>query len=163
MHRTIAFVGHGRHGKDECCRLWAEITGGVNAGTLSKYLTPVVGQYMEAVGLPADPDICDFEQRHLHRDIWRAAGDWYRQHDPARLVKDALMHGNITGGIRGDKEIWAARPLLDLIVWVQRPGYGEDPTMDYGMEEADVVIYNDGSLKCLESKLRRMYNVAGIR
>jgi len=177
---TIGFVGHGRHGKDECCRIWSELTGGKNAGTLSQYLVNVVPEYLNTLGTEqilrriegADrvmastfdrktiiDTISDFENRHAYRPIWMAAGNWARRDDPAALIKLALKHGEITGGVRGKPEIQAGRSLLDLIVWVDRPGYPVDPTMEYGPEEADVTIRNDGSLDDLTAKLKRLWSL----
>src|SRR5262245_11805000 len=113
---TVVFIGHGRSGKDTACEILAELTGWVNAGTVSKYLTKYV-----AASLGID-EATAYLERHARREFWRSLADTTREKDPAMFVREMLSHGPIGGGIRGAVEFEAARRegLIDLAVWIDR-------------------------------------------
>jgi len=151
--KRVLFIGHGRHGKDTACSALAAATGWVNAGTTSLYLANHVAQ--RALRPAAEV----YATRHQNRDLWRRIGDEIRQRDPALLVKEALRVGPITGGCRGLPEVRAVRAesLVDLIVWVDASKrLPPDPTMEFGPEEADIVVQNDGTEAELIRKIQRL-------
>jgi hypothetical protein len=151
----IVFVGPGRCGKDECCRILESVSVLKNAGTTSKYLTKYVAQEMGV-----DEETC-YRERHQNRQRWREIGDQVRRDDPAKLVTEAMQHGDITGGIRGLSEIVAVRYLVDLVVWVDRD-VPPDETLEFGKEHADLVLPNHWSLDDLEIRLMRLAWSLGV-
>lgn len=150
---NILFVGAGRAGKDEACRLFANATGWVNAGTCSKYLAPHVAVRL---GIPEERA---YAERHDNRLLWRQIGDEVRKDNPLALVMPMMQAGRIGGGVRGLAEIRAAREICTLIVWVVRPGNLADPTLEYGEEETDITLVNDAGLDELDTKLRRLARI----
>lgn len=150
--KRVLFVGHARHGKDVACDALARATGWVNAGTTSLYLARHVA---ERLGVD---EATAYANRHRDRLLWRQIGDEVRASDPALLVRDALRHGSITGGCRGLPEVRAVRAesLVDLIVWVERPGFALDDTMEFGRDEADIVVYNGGTEAQFRATIQRL-------
>lgn len=98
------------------------------------------------------------ELRRLLRKTWFIAGEYVRSRDgEAALVKMCLDAGNnIVTGVRTDEEVKVAKKLglVDLVVEIQNPRVGNDPTYSVKYESIDVFIENSGSLSDLESTAR---------
>jgi len=156
--KRVVFVGLGRAGKDTACDELSRATGWKNAGTTSVYLTLFV-----ATRTGTNP-VLAYNNRHRNRGTWRRLGDEMRRDDPARLVRDALAVGPITGGCRARVEIQAVRreSLADLIVWIdaeerlKREGAEIDGTVEFGPEEADVIVTNNGTEEEFRAKIQRL-------
>lgn len=155
----VLFVGHGRCGKDVACETLAAATGWVNAGTTSKYLAEYV-----ATALHRSHEVeTVYAERHDNRDLWRRLGDEMRQTDQALLVRKAFAAGDISGGCRGLPEIREVQRvgLADVVIWVHRPGNPIDPTMEFGPEEADIILLNEGSLEKYKKRVQRLGRILG--
>ena len=153
--KPIAFVGHSGCGKDTACELWADITGGINAKTLSWYITPdILSAYLGAPRAPAI--LLDRNNRHRYRNLWRDALDLYRRDDPTRLLKDALKRGNITGGLRASDELLAAKALGVFTVWIERP-VTHDDTLEFERCDCDISIDNSGTVADLRETLHTLW------
>src|SRR5690349_7086886 len=140
------FVGHGRAGKDTACEYLAKLTTLRNAGTTSKYLCEYVAQKL---GLPVDVAYARRHESDEMRTIWYNAGNELRQNGPTTLIRKALEHGEITGGVRDLAEIVAAREegIIDIIVWVVNNRVKADPTVKFTERECDLVIPNHWGLE----------------
>lgn len=155
------FVGHGRAGKDTACEYLAKITGLVNAGTTSKYLAEYVAQKQ---GLPVEVAYARRHESDEMRTFWYNAGNELREQGPTTLIRTALKHGDITGGVRDYEEIVAARRegIVDIIVWVENNRVPKDPTVKFTERECDLVIQNNWSMEEFEERIRRFAKFAGL-
>lgn len=149
---ALCFLGHGRCGKDTAARYAAAAMGAHYGGASSEILLWFVAR---ATGLA--PDVA-WRERHGHREFWVAAGHAARGEDYACLARANLGRGDVAAGIRGDIELHAAvqTGVIDLAVWVERPGVPADPTVEFGAADCDVTIYNDGSLTAFYRRLDRL-------
>lgn len=149
MPPRILFVGYGRAGKDEACEHVAFVSGEKNAGTTSKYLTKYVARVLRVSEEHA------YANRHHNRGLWKAIGDEVRRDDPAKLIREALAVGPISGGVRDKAELDAARRenLVDLIVWVRNDRVPVDPTVTFAEADCDLTVVNNGTLAEYHRKL----------
>ncbi len=159
--KTIMFVGEGRAGKDTACDYLAEITTLRNAGTTSKYLSKYVAKKLGISEADA------YARRHESdemRILWYNTGNEVRTEGPTTLAREALLHGEITGGLRDLEEIRACRVerVADLIVWVENKRVKKDPTVMFTSAEADIVIENNGTLEEFYERLTRFAKFASL-
>ena len=159
--KTIMFVGHGRAGKDTACEHLAFVTGLRFAGTTSKYLAEYVAAKL---GLPVDVAYARRHESNEMRNFWYNCGNELRENGPTTLIRKALEHGEITGGVRDYEEIVAAREenLIDIIVWVDNNRVPEDPTVKFTQRECDLVIPNHWSLDEFYRRIVRFAEFAGL-
>lgn len=156
--RRLMFVGRGRAGKDTAIDYLGAVTTLRPAGTTSLYLAPFVAERL-CVSIEMA-----YANRHAQRELWKKTGDEVRQDDPGLLIKLSLEHGELVGGVRDIREIVAAREenLVDLIVWVENPRAPHDPTVTFGIEHCDLVIFNDGSYRTFYDHLFRFAKFANL-
>lgn len=152
MSKKILLVGYGRAGKDEGLNYLAALTGLRNAGCTSVYLAKYVARELGVSESEA------YKTRHQHRDLWYEIGNQLRENDPGILLREALEHGPLTGGVRDLEEIVEARRcnLVDLIVWVENVRVHVDNTVKFDSEHCDVIVQNNGTLEEYQDKLRRL-------
>lgn len=147
----VLFVGWGRAGKDEAAQ-FAEKHLGLRYGGSTSW----AAKEDVAKALGVHPQIA-YDQRHQNRQFWKEYCDWLRRDDPALLVKRCLNDGDITAGCRDKVELYAAAPLFDLIVWVNRPGTPEDFTVTFTVEDVlalgGIVINNNGTLEDYHTRI----------
>jgi len=124
---VLAFCGHGRHGKDQSAEFLAAFSDVKYGGSVSWYVLPLVAHAME---MPVD--VC-WRTRHDNRNFWREFCDALRWDDPAILVRMVLSDSDVVAGIRAKAELWTAwgEGHIDQLVWVDRPGFPKDPTLQY--------------------------------
>jgi len=161
LPKTVLFCGHGRAGKDTACEYLAQITTLRNAGTTSKYLCEYVAQKL---GLPVDVAYARRHESNEMRTFWYNAGNELRGRDPTTLIRQALEHGEITGGVRDYQEIVAARDegIIDIIVWVENNRVPPDPTVKFTERECDLVIVNNWDLPEFYRRIERFARFAGL-
>ena len=161
MSKKILFVGHGRAGKDTACEHFAEITGLRNAGTTSKYLCAYVAAKL---GLSVEDAYARRHESDEMRTVWYHSGNELRANGPTTLVRMALEHGEITGGVRDLAEIIAVREegLVDLVVWVDNNRVKPDPTVTFSRKDCDVVVENHWTIEEFHGRLRRLAGFAGL-
>ena len=159
--KRLLFVGMGRAGKDTACEYLSEITLLRNAGTTSKYLCKYVA---DKLGLSEEEAYARRHKSNEMRTVWYNLGNELRANDPAVLLKEALKHGEITGGVRDHAEIVAARKegLVDLIIWVANNRVPKDPTVKFGPEDCDIIIENHWGLEDFHARLLRFARFAGL-
>lgn len=159
--KTIMFVGEGRAGKDTACDFLAQITTLRNAGTTSKYLCKYVA---EELGLSVEDAYARRHESDEMRMVWYNKGNEVREKGPTTLAREALKHGEITGGVRALDEILAIRAerVVDLIVWIENKRVKKDPTVKFTSAECDIVIENNGTLEEFRERLRRFAEFANL-
>lgn len=155
------FVGEGRAGKDTACDFLAQITTLRNAGTTSKYLAKYVA---EKLGVSQEEAYATRHQSDDMRMLWYHTGNEVRTAGPTTLAREALKHGEITGGLRDLDEIIACRRerVVDLIVWVENNRVKKDPTVMFTSAEADIVIENNWGLEEFYERLTRFAKFANL-
>lgn len=163
---VIAFVGHGRAGKDESALAVARLTDLQHGGSVSAAVLPLVA-YAQRI-----PETQAWESRHERREFWREFCDALRWDDPTLLARMALGRGDMLTGIRARAELWSAwgEQLIDAVIWVERLEIDDDPTLAYDLHylmrhlpklgsdarnprRGLAMITNDGPLESLERTL----------
>ena len=160
----VAISGAGRAGKDEAASYLATITPLRYVAGTSYWARHLVFARMKSLGYDY-PDACTcWGDRHNHRVLWAKIIGEYNAADPVQLYRDCLADQDMLTGVRWRHEQQACRAagLVDLWVWISRPGIPHDPTMEYGPEECDVVLENNGTLKDFHATLQRFAYERGL-
>ncbi len=159
--KKVLFCGHGRSGKDTCCEYLASITTLRNAGTTSAYLADYVAGKL---GLPVAEAYRRRHESNEMRTFWYDAGNEMRTQGPTTLLRIALGHGEITGGLRDLAEVVAAKEegLVDVIVWIDNNRVPPDLTVKFTERECDIIIPNHWGLADLYERLDRFARFAGL-
>jgi hypothetical protein len=153
----IALSGPGRCGKGTAAECLAKTTGLRYVGGTSWFARSIV-----FAAMPWwkrlwywTPERA-WRHRHKSRRFWALKIAEYNGDDPTRLYRDCLAEQDILEGVRWRHEQAACRAanLVDLWVWIDRPGIPPDPTMEYGPEACDLVIDNSGTLAEFHHNLR---------
>lgn len=143
--KKVLFVGWGRAGKDEAAAYLAKITGLRYAGSFSWAALP----YM-AARLGIHPQLA-WETRRQNRELWKKWCDELRAVDQTLLARMALHNGDICAGLRDEIELDAvyAAKLFDRIIWVERHGIPEDPTVTFTKNHPAIneILHNNGTLE----------------
>ncbi len=150
----------GRSGKDEAAEYLAKFTPLRYIGGTSWFARHYMLGYMTADGHDyADAGQC-WDDRHEHRQTWADAIALYNQDDPIRLYRDCMKEQDILTGVRWLNEFQACKAanLVDLWVWIERPGIEPDPTCQIRAEDCDITILNTGTLEEYRARLRRFAN-----
>jgi len=153
--RRILIVGHGRAGKDTAAIYLSKLTTIPYAGSTSWAAKEIVAEQLEIHEQEA------WETRHTHRAQWKSICDAVREKHQTILIERALASVNMNSasdfledwsgivvGVRDYEEIYAAKQqkLFGRILWIDRPGIPEDPTVTFTASDCDEVIVNDGTL-----------------
>jgi hypothetical protein len=156
--KRVMVVGHSGAGKDTACLYLALVTHLRFAGTTSRYLARHVAARLGVCEAEA------YRSRHANRNVWHRVGNELRRRDPGLLVREALAHAEITGGVRGVEEIRACRQegLVDLIVWVANDRVRRGATVTFDERDCDAVVANHGSLAEFHEELLRWARAAGL-
>jgi hypothetical protein len=154
----VLVVGYSGAGKDTACAYLAELTRLRFAGTTSAYLARHVAARLGVSVAEA------YRRRHADRNLWHRIGNHLRRLDPGLLVREALEHAEITGGVRGREEVEACRRerLVDLIVWVANDRVRAGPALTFGERDCDVVVANHGGLGEFRGRLLDLARQAGM-
>lgn len=138
----ILFCGYGRAGKDEAAAYLAKITGLRYAGSFSWAALPYV-----AARLGVHPQVA-WETRHQHRKQWYDYCNDLRASDPTILARMVIAQGDIAAGLRDKAELDSvkAAKLFDHIVWIERLGNPQDPTVTFAARDCTEYLLNDGTL-----------------
>jgi hypothetical protein len=154
----IAILGHGRAGKDES-GLWLGTHSWLRyVGSTSMVICPMIAA--ERGVTPAYA----WQRRHAERKFWYDWANEYRKDDPAKIAKECLKQGDLVIGLRDKHELQACKDqnLFDLIVWIRRD-VPNDPTVTFGPEDCDVVLYNDKGKEELYARWTRLMRLAGVQ
>jgi hypothetical protein len=143
----LGIYGPGRAGKDEVAHHLVDAHGFRYYGPTSFV---IASELARRTGRPFDEL---YGSRHADRETWATVGDELRRDDPAFLARKVLERGDLVVGVRRRIEARAIRGLLDAVWWIERPGIPDDPTLDFGPEECDLVLRNDGALGDLHTRI----------
>ena len=149
-------VGHGRHGKDTFADGFRE------RGWLCKdssYAAAEIFLFDELKGSMGYKTVDEcWDDRHSHRALWFRMIAEYNHADNCRLMRSIYEHNDIYVGIRSQQELLAglAQRLIDLVIWVERPGCKPEggKSMNIRRSDSGIVVYNDGSPESLRQKGR---------
>lgn len=157
---TVAICGPRNCGKDTAAGYIDEHTPLRFEGSLSKYLAPYVAG---CLGLSIAETL---SRKREFTDVWQKIGIEIRQkHGPLVLVTQCLRESDLIVGSRDILELAAIRcaSLVDLVVWIDRD-VPEDPTLNFGPDECDIVISNRGSIESFQRRLTRLFGrFAGVQ
>lgn len=185
MRRIITSIsGHGESGKDALARMLADITGFsflVSTSEIIKWhwwAEICRGDWARNRGgtlLPGcekiaiEPDEYStieefYADRRNCRDWWKLyIGSFNTFYDPDQGIatyKKTVEAGNdFLCGIRQEREFKQCREsLIDVSIWINRPGTLVDPTQEYGADLCDIVVENDGDLDALRDRAEQVAN-----
>jgi hypothetical protein len=152
----IGISGAGRSGKDTAAEYLASITELRYVAGTSYWARHLVFARTKELGCHYPDADAAWHDRHNHRQFWADVIGAYNRLDPVQLYRDCLADQDMLTGVRWRHEQAACRAadLVDLWVWIDRPGIPPDPTMDYGPEACDLVIDNSGTLEQFHANLR---------
>lgn len=151
---TIAVCGPSECGKDEFSVQLAEVAGLTYTKSTSEYATPDVFQHWGSWQGYEDEFAC-WQDRRNHKDEWANIIDSViNADDKAMLYRRCAKEQDILTGIRRRGQFEAVREakIVDLWVWVDRPGIAVDPNLEYTKEECDLIVDNSGTLTGLYAK-----------
>lgn len=145
-------------GKDQSCLWLSQNTPYRFRGTTSFFLKKYVAEKQGVTEEVA------YATRHQHSMLWKRLGDELRETDPGVLMRDALEGADITGGIRSHHEVDYARRerLFDLILWIDRPGLDNDPTIEFNASDCDLVVPNTADLSALYGRWAVLCRALGV-
>ncbi len=155
---NLLIVGWGRHGKDTAAMAlhgWGDL---VYAGSTSWQALPFMAKVLGV------PEQIAWDERHNNRVRWWQECNKLRLQDPLFLVKRALQNANIVAGLRDDVEMKAAKAsgLFKAILWVERPGVPEDPTVTFKKEDCTDFLLNDVGLNTFKARVRNWARTKGF-
>lgn len=153
---VIAFCGHGRSGKDLSAEYLSFLKPQVvYPNSLSRVVLPLIAH------MSGDTAEHAWEHRHNVREFWIEACHKIRARDLTLLLRMSLGIGDVVAGIRGLFEIDSVRQqkTADYIVWVRNDRVEKDKTVEYGEEDCDFTILNNGSRMELFARLRKFVSL----
>lgn len=160
----LAISGPGKSGKDEVASWLANRTQLRYTASTSAYAAPHVFELFSKAspGRYKTVEEC-YADRRNHRIFWADAIDAMNQDDPAFLYRLCLADQDILTGVRKRREFEAVRAanLVDAAIWVER-NVPLDCTQEYGAEDCDFTIENNGSLEDLHAKLDRLVKLFNL-
>lgn len=160
MAMKLMIVGDGEHGKDTVADLICEFTGmRTIASSLFAAHRFIYTALKDKYGY-RNVRHCWEDRRH-HRAEWYNLIKAYNTPDPLKLMSQLYEQFDIYTGSRSREEFEAgrARQIFDLSIWVDRSEvlpYENKTSMDLNIDDADIVIRNNGTLKDLEIKVERL-------
>lgn len=149
----IAICGPGRAGKDASAEWLRDHTRLRYTIATSSVIVPAAAKKLGV----SEEEM--FRVRHQHRKLMFDTGVELREQDPAWLVREVIRRGNdIVVGVRDRPEMETVRAerLVDLSLWIDKPGVEADPTLKYGPELCDVIVPNHWGLPELHARLKAL-------
>lgn len=151
----VALCGPGRSGKDT-------VSAYLSVKTALRYQISTSEMACQLIFDTVFPDrYLSLEECHAdrvnHRVVWREAILAYNQPSGIRLYEDYQDTHDIFNGIRCKDELQSGlmSGFFDLSIWVDRE-VPEDPSLNFGPSDCDIVIPNQGSLGQLYERLDRV-------
>ena len=163
MHNVIIF-GHKQHGKDTACE-YLEAKYGVSFASSSLFACQLfLFEQMRKEGHSYETIEECFADRVNHRKYWYEAIRDYNTPDKTRLGTKLFSKNDVYCGIRDLEEFRAlkAAGMVRLAIFIDASGRleKEDPeSMKMDIEDADIVITNNGTLEEFYTKLDRLMAV----
>lgn len=147
----VLLIGHGDHGKDAAAEILTRRYGGgavsVSALALDLFLWDMLSDvYPTRAAAYAD--------RKNNRELWfHAIAAFNRRPGCAPILERAAAQFCFVTGARNRAEFQAARPLFDLVMWIDGATRGAPEalaSMELGPADADLIVPNHGDLSDLE-------------
>lgn len=159
----ISISGDGGAGKDTLALWLKENTSLTYTKSTSAYVKTEMFEYMTMLGFVYPNEEVCYADRINHRTIWAKFIDDYNCNDPARLYKKCLEDQQILTGVRRYKEFKACLDLniINLKIWVLRPGNPKDSTQEYGPELCDVILLND-TISSFLGRAKNLFRELGV-
>lgn len=159
----ISISGHGQAGKDTLGRWIRDNTSLKYTKSTSAYVKTEMFEYMNRMGHGYRNEEDCYDDRINHRTAWADFIDEFNRTDPAALYKRCLADQDILTGLRRFREFQAVKDLkvIDLSIWVHRPGNLVDPTQGYGPDLCDVTIIND-TISSFLARAKRLFTALGV-
>lgn len=154
----LLLCGPSRCGKDESGRWLREHTELTFEGTTSLFLAEYVAAKLGVSREQA------WNERHENKMFWFHTGNEIRENDPGFFMRRGFENATVTGGIRSNREVAHAQQtrIADLIIWIEKPDVGVDPTLEFGADMCDITIRNDADLPALFNKWYVLCNALGV-
>jgi hypothetical protein len=119
VNPRLILLGHARHGKDTVADLLRDRHGFNPMGSSLFACERVVAPWFRLTGWPYPSVQACYADRVNHRALWFDLICAYNRQDPARLARELFEAGHdVYVGMRSATEFAAARPLADVVVWV---------------------------------------------
>ncbi|MHD0644832.1 hypothetical protein ACYPKM_04345 [Pseudomonas aeruginosa] len=155
--------GHKRHGKDTCCE-YLEQSQGLTFVSSSMFACKefIFDQMKDEHGYKS-PQEC-FDDRDNHRSTWYDAIRAYNDGNRTRLGSAIYGSHDIYCGIRDRDEFYAlkAAGAFDLAIWIdagERLPPEDQSSMNLTINDADIVITNNGTLEEFHARIDRLMAV----
>ena len=160
---NLLIIGHGRHGKDTLAEIFAEhyrMT--FKASSMAASEIFIYDVLKHKYGYQSAEEC--FNDRANHRSEWYNLICEYNKHDKSKLAKEIMEKSDCYVGMREDSEIkeCISQKVFDLIIWVDAskrlPKESKD-SFNITIDNADIVIYNNGTLDEFKEKALRFGNL----
>jgi hypothetical protein len=156
----ILIIGKMRNGKDTLAELLNEYYGMTfkSSSEMANELF-IYDKLKDKYGYNS-PAEC-FEDRMNHREEWYLMICGYNMEDKSRLTKDIITKYDCYVGMRDLDEFNASKHLFDLIIWVDASKRlpSKDITNKISIDEAHIVVTNNGTFEEFESKSKVIGNI----
>lgn len=160
----IGICSDGFSGKDTVAEMLAEVAGMRYVAGTSFFARKLVFERMTDDGIIyRDADHC-WSDRRNHRMRWAQYIGEFNSENPIRLYQECIKGQDFLTGIRWRHEFNACKNanLVDIWLWIDRPGLPKDPSNQITKEDCDRVIVNDGGLPELSVKCAKLAKDLGI-
>jgi len=153
----ILVIGYTNAGKDTASVMLAKLIGSPPPMACSDI---IIRDFAKAAN---SCELCIRRNKGQYRVGLYEYGKERQMEDPCYPAPEILSRTNVLNGIRTRKQYLACGALFDLIVWIDRPGYGPGKTDELRPGHADVRVVNDGTLVELRDRLEEVLAAWGSR
>jgi hypothetical protein len=158
MRRKLLIIGSARHGKDTVCEL-LQSHGYTFKSSSEVALSVAIYPYLkDKYGYTSELEC--FKDRSNHRSEWFDLVAAYNYGDKARLAGKVYESSDIYCGLRARAEFkYVKRDFNPIIIWVEAGGRRKHESIESNqltIEEADIVIDNNGTMIELEVKVQEL-------
>lgn len=159
----LIIFGYKRHGKDTACEYLRDAHGLTFASSSETACDLFLFDQLKSKYGYATKKEC-FEDRHNHRSEWFDAIRAFNDDDLTKLGRHIFAQNDVYCGIRNDEEFYALKQagLFDLAVWIdagERLPPEDASSMSLSIQDADLVIDNNGTLVDLHQRLSDLHQV----
>lgn len=160
--KKLLFIGDAECGKDTLAEIFYKIDERYRGISSSTFLTTrVMMPYFTSIGAPYSTVYACHADRRNHRETWYEQIEKYNSGDWSRTAREIFEEGySIYIGMRSPIEFAAAKHLFDCVIYIDaklRLGGVGDSTERVGRENADIIIYNNGTLEEFEASAHSLY------